>query len=326
MSDESSAPRCLACDAALTGEALAEDAFQHGEGALATVWRYRLLRCEACGMGRLFPNPSGDTLAALHGSDYDAYRDDAAGTSRSVAQRLKLGVASLSAAALNRESFVISRLLTGTAHAAELAFARSVPLTASVPLTLRREAALLDFGCGAGIWLMAMQGQGYQNLSAFDVGQPALAQLERAGIRAYADDAARLPSQAFDCIRMEHVLEHVVDPTATLQLLREKLTARGTIALCVPNFGSASAARLKNDWRALKLPHHLSHFTASALQRVARAAGFQIKRVRFVPISELGVPRAAAGRWRWQLARHRYHALNLDSPAGDFLSAELEPV
>ena len=185
MSDESSAPRCLACDAALTGEALAEDAFQHGEGALAAVWRYRLLRCEACGMGRLFPNPSGDTLAALSSSDDDdAYGGDAAGSARSVGQRLKLGVASLSAAALSSESFVISRLLTGTAHAAELAFARSVPLTASVPLTLRREAALLDFGCGAGIWLMAMQGQGYQNLSAFDVGQPALAQLERAGIRA----------------------------------------------------------------------------------------------------------------------------------------------
>jgi hypothetical protein len=171
-----------------------------------------------------------------------------------------------------------------------------------------------------------MRSRGYERLAAFDVAQPALAKLAGLGIECYADAAERLPDAAFDCIRLEHVLEHMVDPVGTLSLLARKLSSTGTIVLAVPNFGSYSASKLGANWQALKLPHHLSHFTVQALSRVAKRAGLGLKRVRFLPISELGVqrPRGAARRVVWQAERFRYHLRHMGAPSGDFLSAELE--
>ncbi len=300
--------------------------FVYADGEDQKHWSYELLRCLACGMGRLYPTPTAAALNALYSNGYDAYRGDADAAAGSLSRRTKLLISEVSAAALCARSLPAQRALSLATQALELAGGRSVPLTASVPLTLPRDAAILDFGCGAGFWLLAMRHHGYSNLSAFDVGQPALPGLAALGVQCFADDPALLPAHRFDCIRLEHVLEHLVDPVEALTLLREKLTVRGTIALTVPNFASASARRLGSEWRALRLPYHLSHFTIHALQRIALRAGFQLKRTRFLPISELALkrPRGRLARVAWQATRQRYHARLLNAPHAEYVSFELE--
>lgn len=290
-------------------------------------WSYQLLRCGACGMGRLYPAPTPSALNALYSNGYDAYRGNADAAAGSPSRRTKLLISELSAAALSARHLPTQRALNLLTQALELAGGRSVPLTASVPLTLPRGAAILDFGCGAGFWLLAMRRHGYSNLSAFDVGQPALPGLAALGVQCFADDPALLPARSFDCIRLEHVLEHLLDPVEALTLLREKLTAHGTIVLTVPNFASASAQRMGSEWRALRLPHHLSHFTIHALQRIARRAGLQLKRTRFLPIAELALtrPRGRFARLAWPAKRQRYHARLLNAPHAEYVSFELEP-
>jgi SAM-dependent methyltransferase len=310
----------------MNSEPIVSSVFRYTDASAERAWEYRLLRCDSCGMGRLHPTPSEAALQVLYGNGYDAYRGDAAAAAGSAGRRTKLLVSELSAAALSTALLPTQRALGMLTQALEVAGGRSVPLTASVPLTLGRDAPILDFGCGAGFWLLAMRHHGYRNLSAFDVGQPALARLAQLGVHCFAGDPSVLPAAAFDCIRLEHVLEHLVDPVEALVMLRSKLTRRGTVVITVPNFASASARRLGPDWRALKLPHHLSHFTVQALQRIGLRAGFQVKRSRFLPISELALPRPREplARIGWRFRRHAYHARSWNSPAAEYVSLELE--
>jgi SAM-dependent methyltransferase len=277
-------------------------------------------------MGRLFPPPEPAVLAALYGSDYDAYRGDASLAARSARERLKMLVARLRAAGRKSDGLASAWALNGVAKLIELGAARSVPLTASVPLALPKTAAILDYGCGAGFWLSAMSLAGYSNLYAYDVEQPALAKLEGLGVRCFAADPSALPLGTFDCIRLEHVLEHLVDPRQELACLKERLAPGGSIVLTVPNYGSSSAAELGGRWKGLKLPHHLSHFTAPAVQQLAGAAGLQIRDVRFLAISEVALPRAPGGALSRRLQQWRYHARVSDRPTADFLGLELVPV
>ncbi len=323
----SESPVCLACHQSLSGPPLVASTFSYLEGEARREWRFELLRCGGCGMGRLTPAPSVAALHALYSNGYDAYCGDADGAAGSPGRRVKVLISRLYAAALRSDHLAQQQALRLLTTALEVAGGRSVPLTASVPLTYATDAAILDFGCGAGFWLLAMRHHGYENLSAFDIGQPALEKLSALGIRCFADHPAQLPAATFDCIRMEHVLEHLTDPVDSLAMLRGKLTPRGTIVLTVPNYGSASARRLGESWRALKLPHHLSHFTITALQRVAQQAGFQIKRTRFLPISELAVPRPRGGavaKLGWRAKRIAYHARAINSPSAEYLGVELE--
>lgn len=315
---------CIACSEPVT-EQMTAGQFDYVEAGQPRVWSYRLLRCQGCGMARLYPTPSEAALSALYGSDYDAYAGDAMAAAQRPVERLKIAAARMRGRARHRNG-VVARAFDITADLVEVVGARSVPLTASIPLTLTKTAAMLDYGCGAGFWLSAMLRQGYSNLCAYDVEQPALRRLERHGVRCFSGDPLTLPRATFECIRLEHVLEHLRDPVATLLLLRECLSERGTIVMTVPNFGSASAARRGLAWRALKLPHHLSQFTASSLQQLSAAAGLQIRDLRFLAISEVGGTRRAKSRLLRQIENIAYHRRVMDSPVADYVSLELEKV
>lgn len=316
---------CIACAEPLALKA-DEGTFRYGQAGQELVWNYRLLRCEACGMGRLFPPPEPAVLAALYQGDGAAEPGDAGPSDRSSRERPNMLVARLHASARNATGLAGAFALNTVTKLVELGAARSVSLTASVPLTLPKNAAILDYGCGAGLWLAAMSRAGYSNLYAYDVEQPALTNLARLGVRCFAADPSALPPRTFDCIRLERVLERLVDPRKELALLRERLAPGGSIVLTVPNYGSSSAARQGGRWPALSLPHHLSHFTASAVQQLASAAGLQIRDVRFLAISEVALPLARGGALSRRMQQWRYHARVTDRPNADFLGIELVAV
>ena len=154
------------------------------------------------------------------------------------------------------------------AAGAERLGGRSVPLTTSYPLGLARGAAILDYGCGSGWWLRELRARGYSNLWAYDVEQPALQQIRSEGIRVLVNPAP-LPRAAFDCVRLEHVVEHLINPLEALARVKLALAPDGVIVLVVPNYGSWSARTAGLAYGGLDLPRHLSHFTEQSLRGVA---------------------------------------------------------
>ena len=293
-----------------------EDTFVFGAGASARTWRYRLQRCAGCGLGRLQPPPDDETLDALYSGEYGAY---APPPHRPWLRRAKIGVAQVAARAhWPRRGSLLTPAASAITRTVELVGARTVPLSTSYPLSLSPTAAILDFGCGWGWWLREVRRAGYVNLWGLDREHAGLARLRQEGFHAISGDLRALPAAAFDCIRLEHVLEHIRDPGELLRGLVPALRPGGMIVATVPDFASEGARQLGRQWPALCLPHHLSHFTSTSLRLVCRAAGLEVIREQSLPVWEAAQgPDRPRPSWR---ARVKYHAEARRQARGDYLS------
>lgn len=254
------------------------------------AFEYRLLECAECGFGWLDPTPDAEALSAFYAPDYTAYRPELGEAARSFSRKVKMLVASVAGVSEDAQRKPAVRTAAGMiVKAIELAGARAVPLTTAVPMSLPRDAAILDYGCGVGWWLQVLRSEGFTNLFGYDIDNPGLDPLEQAGITVLRSTAS-FPSRTFDAIRLEHVLEHLTDPIEKLATIRESLAPRGRLVIAVPDYSGWSSKRAGIEWAALTLPHHVNQFTPGSLERIARRAGLRLTRLQRLPIWEAARP------------------------------------
>ena len=75
------------------------------------------------------------------------------------------------------------------------------------------------------------------------------------------------------------VIEHFHHPVKALQKLYDWTKPGGWLAISVPNAGSTEFRLFKNNWYALHLPAHLSHFTPETIERMLNKAGWTVEKV-----------------------------------------------
>jgi 2-polyprenyl-3-methyl-5-hydroxy-6-metoxy-1,4-benzoquinol methylase len=80
----------------------------------------------------------------------------------------------------------------------------------------------------------------------------------------------------FDVITLWHVLEHFYDPGAALRSIHDMLEPTGIAIIALPNSDSWDAKHYGGHWAAYDLPRHLSHFTRSTFERLAKSCGFEL--------------------------------------------------
>lgn len=144
-------------------------------------------------------------------------------------------------------------------------------------------ARLLDFGCGAGHFLAAMDRAGWE-VTGLDVSQAAIDAIrDEIGLPAVAGTLPHeaFEPQSFDCITMWHALEHVHDPLAVVREARRLLVSDGRLIVAVPNFASWSRRRFGEGWFGLDLPRHLTHFESATLVQMLQSAGLRVREVRY---------------------------------------------
>lgn len=83
-------------------------------------------------------------------------------------------------------------------------------------------------------------------------------------------------SDHYDAVVILHTLEHMPDPTAVLQRLREFLAPGGVLAIVGPNAGSFDRWWHGKRWRGWQLPYHLYHFTVPSYRRFLEKTGFSV--------------------------------------------------
>jgi 2-polyprenyl-3-methyl-5-hydroxy-6-metoxy-1,4-benzoquinol methylase len=213
---------------------------------------HQFVRCRDCGLERISPQPSDETLAKIYGAHYyDAWG---------------LHDSEQTVANLKRRTFG--------------SVLRKLPKAAP-------GAKLLDCGAATGFLLEVAAELGYDpyglELSAFGAGEIArklgpdhvfcgeLANAAFAGV-ARGD---------FQVITMCDYIEHVRDPRQTLALARAWLGDSGTLALTTPDAGSASRRVLGTGWTHYKI-EHLFYFNKQNLERLLKDVGFSS--VEFYPL------------------------------------------
>jgi 2-polyprenyl-3-methyl-5-hydroxy-6-metoxy-1,4-benzoquinol methylase len=235
-------------------------------------------------MGFVHPWPGAETVAALYSEDYAYYADEDASAARE-GRSLKFATAGMRYRHLVDRG-VAARLGAGLAVLIELGTRKTFTYTLGIPLDLPRDAPMLDFGCGTGRWLQSMKVKGYSNLAGFDIAANSRlrSRLEGVGIGVFDQHGLdEVRPGAFRLIRMEHVVEHLQSPAATLRRLRELLVPGGWMVLTIPSIhpwlDEPDLANSPNRPH-LQLPMHLTHHSRQSIARILNEAGFEVAGLR----------------------------------------------
>ena len=243
-------------------------------------WR-RVLRCTGCRLVRADPLPSIDEKEAIETKGYTDPRDF---------PEVRAFFANC-----NRDFTEDPVIREMRRHLERLEHAAGGP------------GRLLDVGAGTGILMHLAQQRGWQpeGIDIAPLTAEKVATEFGFTITIAPFETHDFGSRTFDGVTMLDVLEHVVDPLATLQRVHALLRPGGAVAIAVPNQRSLLTylvgwfARLRGDAAngllfRLYVPPHLYYFTPPTLRRMVEAAGFRV--------AELRQGSVYLGRYRMSLA------------------------
>ncbi|MHC4880238.1 MAG: class I SAM-dependent methyltransferase, partial [Planctomycetota bacterium] len=201
----------------------------------------KLVVCDGCGVGSLFPMPGSRRIASFYPAEY------------------------YGAAEAKFEPLVEFGVCLG-------ARLRARSLMHGVPGGSR----VLDIGCGRGVMLKGLLDLGYEAHGVEMSAAAAAGADPRAQIHIAPQLAdAGFDDSSFDAVVLWHVFEHLPHPDRTLDELRRIMKPGGRLIIAVPNFASWQSRALGADWFHLDLPRHLYHYTPDALRRLLNRYEFE---------------------------------------------------
>jgi 2-polyprenyl-3-methyl-5-hydroxy-6-metoxy-1,4-benzoquinol methylase len=94
---------------------------------------------------------------------------------------------------------------------------------------------LLDFGCGNGGLLKIIKKNDNKNIIGIELNKELVNYLNNDNITTY-NDINNIPTKInFDCIMLNHVLEHLYDPIKTLKEIKNKMNDKTILIIEVPH-------------------------------------------------------------------------------------------
>ena len=206
---------------------------------------HQFTRCRDCGLERISPQPTNETLAKIYGEHYyDAWG-----------------------------------LGDGEASAVETLKKRTFGYVLGKLPPHEVGARLLDCGAATGFLVEVAGTLGFRpyavELSEFGA-QAIAAKIGAEYVHCGEIESASFADAKagdFDVITMCDYIEHVRDPRRTLGHARRLLRPGGVLAITTPDAGSPSRRVLRTGWTHYKL-EHLFYFNRRNLDRLLREAGF----------------------------------------------------
>jgi SAM-dependent methyltransferase len=133
---------------------------------------------------------------------------------------------------------------------------------------LAESHALIDYGCGSGMFLSYLRERGYADLHGYDEYS-----------EHYADPRAL--SRSYDCVMSQDVIEHVPDPQAFVRQMHELCKPDGLIAIGTPNAEAIDLQKPEERVHTLHQPYHRHILSKRALQALGKDLGWEL--VRYYP-------------------------------------------
>ncbi len=135
---------------------------------------------------------------------------------------------------------------------------------------------LLEIGCGSGDMIVFMKQKGW-TVTGVDTDTVAVQTARSRNLSVYCGtlETAGFLSNDMDVIAMNHLIEHVTDPTKLLRDCYRILKTGGRLMVTTPNHESWGHSLFQKNWRGLEPPRHLFVFNRNALLRLIHQAGFR---------------------------------------------------
>lgn len=136
-------------------------------------------------------------------------------------------------------------------------------------------ARIFEYGCGMG-WLMRRLEQN-NHVEGYDFDKFSREQARLNAFRSTIyDDLTYVPQASYDLVVSLHVLEHVPDPTATVQYLADRLKPHGHLLFVVPAKNGLGHRLRREKWFAYRDRTHISLLTEGEWRKTVTDAGLQI--------------------------------------------------
>ncbi|MGQ0805356.1 MAG: class I SAM-dependent methyltransferase [Actinomycetota bacterium] len=142
------------------------------------------------------------------------------------------------------------------------------------------DGSLLEIGCASGDILERMQRRGYHDVQGIELSLEACEHAWQRGLKVFHGTLDEFETdQRFDMIFMSHVIEHVLDPVATVAKITSLLKPGGVLYIETPNVGSLDARLWRRTWGLIHYPRHLYLFDRSTVRRLLERGGLAVEDV-----------------------------------------------
>jgi SAM-dependent methyltransferase len=125
---------------------------------------------------------------------------------------------------------------------------------------LGKDARILDYGCGNGLFVRFLRRRGYRQVSGYDP---------------YVAGYTHLPEGPFDCVVANDVIEHVDDPRAPLAECVRLVGPGGLLYIGTADSGPVDMRGLEPHLMRLHQPFHRVILTQAGLLRLAGETGLE---------------------------------------------------
>lgn len=144
---------------------------------------------------------------------------------------------------------------------------------------VKEHVSLLDIGCSTGWFLKVAQDFGFEiagiELSEF-AAKKANKLLDGDFVKTTALNETSFPTEYFDIIHSNQVLEHIQEPIEFINAQRKLLKKDGILVLGTPNMDSLSFKLMRGEWASLKKPDHLIMYNKKSIKYLLDKTGFEI--------------------------------------------------
>jgi SAM-dependent methyltransferase len=141
----------------------------------------------------------------------------------------------------------------------------------------REKGRILDVGCSTGLFLHTMESKYRWESYGVEINKfAANVAKKQHQLNVYLGnlEQASFPSGFFDAVTLWDVLEHLPDPTSTLQEVKRIIKPNGVLVIRVPNYDSWEAEFFGATWAGLDVPRHNYVFSRASLLKLLSKSGF----------------------------------------------------
>jgi len=228
--------------------------------------RFKMVRCDNCGLVYLNPRPARDIIGRYYPVDsYYSYQDFS--DKKRFNYREWLKKISLEGYYSSKNIFkkLISHLLVRNFM---------------IVLPKEKKGRLLDIGCGSGEFLNQMKIFGWE-VWGVEISREAADTGNKRGLNIFCGElgGADFPDNFFDVVVLSQSLEHVYSPGSYLGEIHRILKPEGKLIIGVPNIECVESKIFKENWHGLDVPRHLYFFTVVTLKSYLEKYGFEVEKI-----------------------------------------------
>lgn len=126
---------------------------------------------------------------------------------------------------------------------------------------LSKEAAILDYGCGNGLFIEYLRKKGYSRVEGYDP---------------FVAPFSKVPESRFDCVVANDVIEHVSDPRRIIRECAQLVKPGGLLYIGTADSDPVNMAELEPHIMRLHQPFHRVILSQKSLLRLAEETGFEL--------------------------------------------------